>query len=92
MVRGRGVARVGRAWDRHGHGRGRGFPSVIRCPHWPTFAPPPPLPSPFRYEAYDLNKDPYQLTNIYDQLQPDKRTALASLAHELWQCTGKSCP
>eukprot|EP00052_Salpingoeca_macrocollata_P001131 m.24018 g.24018 ORF g.24018 m.24018 type:complete len:216 (+) comp11133_c0_seq2:954-1601(+) len=43
------------------------------------------------HEYYDIDKDPYQLDNIYDTLPQDKKAQMAQHLQSLRQCSGPSC-
>jgi hypothetical protein len=47
--------------------------------------------APYFYEAYDLNKDPWQLTNIYDTLSEQDKKDYAAQLSKLYGCQGSSC-
>ena len=50
--------------------------------------------SPLEYELFDLNKDPYQMTNLYksaDKVDSAVMNELRSFIHQQVMCKGKDC-
>ena len=43
------------------------------------------------WELYDLDADPFQLTNAYNSSSPALRLRLASELKEYWHCAGATC-
>lgn len=43
------------------------------------------------YEFFDLDKDPYELHNIYDSLPADTKTRLLAMAESMFTCAGPTC-
>eukprot|EP00041_Stephanoeca_diplocostata_P006463 m.86558 g.86558 ORF g.86558 m.86558 type:complete len:564 (+) comp16374_c1_seq19:3474-5165(+) len=43
------------------------------------------------YEVYDLDKDPWQMHNIYNSTRSDALGALRHMTHSLWGCEGDAC-
>ena len=43
------------------------------------------------FELYDLEKDPYQLSNIYATASAELKSELASELKQYWHCSGASC-
>eukprot|EP00755_Sulcionema_specki_P035201 Sspe_Gene.2428::Locus_806_Transcript_1_1_Confidence_1.000_Length_1824::g.2428::m.2428/K01137/GNS; N-acetylglucosamine-6-sulfatase len=48
--------------------------------------------SPHFYELYDMDKDPWQLNNIYNTTTPAVRDALHRELHQWLACKGAACP
>eukprot|EP00039_Didymoeca_costata_P006186 m.88129 g.88129 ORF g.88129 m.88129 type:complete len:133 (+) comp13147_c0_seq1:1266-1664(+) len=44
------------------------------------------------YELFDLDKDPYELHNIYPQAPADLKKVLHERISEYYTCQGNSCP
>ena len=42
-------------------------------------------------ELYDLDKDPYQIDNIYNASSAKQKGALASELKQYWHCAGATC-
>jgi len=40
------------------------------------------------YELYDIDKDPYQLKNIYNTISADEQQELHTTLREMWNCRG----
>ena len=47
--------------------------------------------NPYFYEYYDLNSDPFQLTNGYDKLSTATKDELHSLLITYGECAGTNC-
>eukprot|EP01043_Picozoa_sp_COSAG02_P062639 COSAG02_NODE_8691_length_2478_cov_2.289617_3_plen_254_part_00 len=47
--------------------------------------------SPNFHSYYDLDADPYQLTNLVDKLSPRTMAKLVARLQELWKCSGVEC-
>jgi hypothetical protein len=43
-------------------------------------------------ELYDMDKDPYQLINIFDNTPAATKQALATQMATEWKCKGVDCP
>ena len=43
------------------------------------------------HEAYDLDKDPYQLKNIYSTLNPSTKTMMIEALDKQYNCAGADC-
>lgn len=46
---------------------------------------------PLEYEYYDLDKDPFQLHNVYSSLSAAEKTELHEQLDQLWHCQGENC-
>ena len=44
------------------------------------------------YELYDVEKDPYQIDNIYSQTSLETKVALHRQLENYFRCHGKTCP
>lgn len=44
------------------------------------------------YEMYDIDKDPWQLHNIYSMVDNETKAALHKEVHQWLQCKGQNCP
>lgn len=44
------------------------------------------------YEMYDMAKDPWQITNIYNNSESALRDKLHNQVHAWLQCKGSNCP
>lgn len=42
--------------------------------------------------SYDLDSDPYQISNIYNASSTSVKSALAAELHQFWHCAGSTCP
>mmetsp|Transcript_146131 Transcript_146131/g.207128 ORF Transcript_146131/g.207128 Transcript_146131/m.207128 type:complete len:535 (+) Transcript_146131:75-1679(+) len=48
--------------------------------------------SPFIFEAFDMDADPWQMNNIYDSLNESMKASLHASVHAWLDCQGGTCP
>lgn len=46
----------------------------------------------YMYELFDLDKDPYELHNIYNESSAELKASLHSMVREFYECEGSACP
>ncbi len=50
------------------------------------------LMNPTFYALFDLKKDPWQMTNLYDATNKNTLNTLHSMLMDIGSCTGETCP
>jgi hypothetical protein len=60
------------------------FTEFTSAPDWHYEAP-------YFWSLYDMDEDPYQLTNLVESVSESTMAKLLGRLHELWKCSGAQC-